>query len=175
MTSVPVLVCGNELRGDDGAAFAATSNLPEPAAALAEVSEVQQLEADLLLDAGIEPCVVVDTAVGIAPGAVVVYPLASVAMRRFGRAPDSSHRVPLSRAVALAETVLGRPMRGLFVGIGGERFESGSPLSDSVAAAIPGARLAVAAAVERVAELRGLTPPARLDARDASMPAAAGD
>lgn len=173
MTGVPVLVCGNELRGDDGAAFAATTNLPQPAAALAAVSDVQQLEADLLLDPGIEPCVVVDTAIGVAPGAVVVYPLASVAMRRFGHAPDSSHQVPLSRAVALAETVLGRPMRGLFVGIGGERFEAGSPLSESVASAIPGARLAVAAAVERVAELRGITPPAHLQTGDAGMPAPA--
>lgn len=175
MTSVPVLVCGNALRGDDGAAFAATTNLPEPAAALAAVSDVQQLEADLLLDPGIEPCVVVDTAIGIAPGAVAVYPLASVAMRRFSHAPDSSHRVPLSRAVALAEAVLGRPMRGLFVAIGGEQFEAGSPLSDSVASAIPGARLAVAAAVERVAELRGLAPPARFETRDVGAPAAARD
>ena len=132
------------------------------------MSDVHQLEADLLLDAGIEPCVVVDTAIGIAPGAVVVYPLASVATGASAtrRTPRTGCRCP--GAVALAEAVLGRPMRGLFVGIGGERFEAGSPLSDSVASAIPGARLAVAAAVERVAELRGLTPPSHSRPRDAA-------
>ena len=73
----------------------------------------------------------------LAAGLVVVH---------IGGVPVLGEENPKENSDRSAKTFTGTLKSG-FVGIGGERFEAGSPLSDSVASAIPGARLAVAAAI----------------------------
>ena len=154
MTGVPVLVCGNELRGDDAVGLAIASSLPEPARSRAAVSAIGQLDADRLVEPGVEPCVVVDAVLGIPSGSVLVLPLASLATSPERGAATSSHGLSIGKAVALAGAVAGRPVDGVFVGVGVERFDADATLSPAVAAGIPAARLAVASAVERIARLR---------------------
>lgn len=151
MTRVPVLVCGTSLRGDDGAGLAAVRELDGATGRLADVRPVGQLEADLLLEPGVEPCVVVDTVVGVAPGELVDLPLSELAGTGIGRLPHSSHSLGIGRAVSLAQTLLGRPLRGSFVGIGGVDFRPQASLSPAVAEAIPSLSAAVAGAVNRLA------------------------
>jgi hydrogenase maturation protease len=155
MTRVPVLVCGTSFRGDDGAGLVAVRELDRTIRRLADVRPVGQLEADLLLEPGTEPCVVVDTVVGVAPGELVDLPLSELAGIGIGSLPHSSHSLGIGRAVSLAQTVLGRPLRGSFVGIGGVDFRPRAPLSPSVAEAIPSLRAAVAGAVGRLASGEG--------------------
>ncbi len=151
MTRVPLLVCGTPLRGDDGAGLAAMEGLPAPTSALVDLRVVGQLEADLLLEPGMEPCVVVDTVVGVPPGSLVSLSLADVAEVGIARMPHSSHSLGIGRAVRLAETVLGRPISGRFVGIGGVEFRAEAPLSEAVRDALPALRAAVAEAVAGLA------------------------
>lgn len=151
MTRIPVLVCGTPLRGDDGAALEAVRNLPAAAGRVADVRVVGQLEADLLVEPGIEPCVVVDTVVGVPPGSLVSLPLAAVAEVGIGALPHSSHSLGIGRAVSLAQAVLGRSLEGTFVGIGGADFRADAGLSEPVMAALPAFRSAVADAVAGLA------------------------
>lgn len=135
---VPLLVCGEPARGDDAVAFAAVAALPEAVRARVEIVPCGQLEVDHLLDvpAGV-PCIVVDAAVGVAPGEVVALSLADVAARRGGGAPRSSHALPPDLAIRLATTLRGAPPEGVFVGIGGVAFELGADLSPAVRAGLP--------------------------------------
>ncbi len=151
MTRVPLLVCGTPLRGDDGAALAAVERLSGSTIDLADLHFVGQLEADLLLAPGMEPCVVVDTVVGVPPGSVVSLALDAVADVGIARIPHSSHSLGIGRAVRLAETVLGRPFRGWFVGIGGADFRVDAQLSDAVREALPALSAAVSVAVAEMA------------------------
>jgi hydrogenase maturation protease len=141
-----VLVCGEPERGDDAAAFAAVAALPADILARVDVVHCGQLEVDHLLDVPDgAPCIVVDAAIGVAPGEVVVIPLPDVAARAGGAAPRSSHTLPPDQAISLAAALRGRPPDGVFVGIGGRSFGLGAGLSPEVEAAMP--RL-----VERLAE-----------------------
>jgi hydrogenase maturation protease len=151
MMRIPVLVCGTPLRGDDGAALEAVRRLPAGTRRAADLRIVGQLEADLLVAPGIEPCVVVDTVVGVPPGSLVHLPLAAVAESGIGAMPHSSHSLGIGRAVRLAQTILGRPLSGTFVGIGGADFRTDVGLSDPVRAALPALRAAVADAVAGLA------------------------
>jgi hydrogenase maturation protease len=147
VTRVPVLVCGTPLRGDDGAALAAVRDLPPTVSRCVDLRIVGQLEADLLLEPGVEPCVVVDTVVGVPAGSLVSLSLAEVAEVGIGQVPHSSHSAGPGRAVRLAAAVLGRPLAGRFVGIGGVEFRAQADLSGPVRDALPGLRAAVADAV----------------------------
>jgi hydrogenase maturation protease len=151
VTRVPVLVCGTPLRGDDGAALVAMRALPGVVSRAVEIRVVGQLEADLLLEPGIDPCVVVDTVVGVPPGSLVSLSLSEVARVGISQVPHSSHSLGVGRAVRLAETVLGRPLTGQFVGIGGVEFRADADLSEPVRTALPALRLAVADAVTALA------------------------
>ena len=141
-----VLVCGEPARGDDGVAFAAVAALPASVRDRVDIVVCGQLAADHLLDIpeGM-PCIVLDAAVGVAPGEVVTMSLADVAARRGGGAPRSSHTLPPDQAISLATTLRGAPLPGVFVGIGGRSFGLGAELSPEVASGLP--RL-----VERLAE-----------------------
>ena len=155
MNRVRLFVCGTPLRGDDGAGIAAVEALPEPAGSITDLRVVDQLEADLLVEPGMGPCVVVDTVVGIAAGAMVALPLADLAGVGIGAVPHSSHSLGIGRTVRLAQAVLGKPLAGRFVGIGGVDFRPGAPLSAAVHDALPALRGAVAAAVAELAALDG--------------------
>jgi hydrogenase maturation protease len=152
MTRIPVLVCGTPLRGDDGAALAAVRELPEVVSRATDLRIVGQLDADLLLEPGIEPCVVVDTVVGVPPGSLVRLSLTEVAEVGVGQLPHSSHSLGVGRAIRLAETVLGRPLSGRFVGIGGVEFHADADLSEPVRDGLPALRDAVADAVAALAD-----------------------
>jgi hydrogenase maturation protease len=149
---IPLLVCGEPARGDDAVALAAVAALPAIARDRVEVVPCGQLEVDHLLDvpAGM-PCIVVDAAVGVAPGEVVVLSLADVGARRDGGAPRSSHTLRPDQAIALAATLRGAPPAGVFVGIGGADFTLGADLSPAVRAGLPRLIERLAAEIERLA------------------------
>lgn len=148
--AVRVLVCGEPLRGDDGAAIQAIQGLGPDTSALAEVVEVGQLSAEALLDVpeGMA-VVVVDAAVGVEPGTTVTLPLEDVGGG--GAMPASSHALPPDQAIGLAAEMRGAPLRGSFVGIGGAEFGFGERLSPAVEAGLPAFASALAAEVRRLA------------------------
>ena len=132
-----VLVCGERMRGDDGAAPMAVELLPADVRALAEIAEVGQLSLEALLDVPDGMAViVVDAAVGVEPGFVVTLPLEVVAARGGAAAPASSHSLPPDQVLALAAELRGSLPRGVFVGIGGAGFGIGEGLSGPVAAGL---------------------------------------
>ena len=152
---VLVLVCGERLRGDDAVALVAADALPANARALAELVEVGQLSVEILLDVaeGVA-LIVVDAAIGVAPGQVVTLPLAEIAATAGatdGATPASSHSLPPDQVVALAGELRGSPLRGSFVGIGGAEFGFGEGLSPAVAAGLPAFIAALAAEIRRPA------------------------
>jgi hydrogenase maturation protease len=156
---VPVFVCGDPTRGDDGAALAAVELLGPEIRGRIDLVPVGQLDVVALLDlpAG-RACVVVDAVAGIEPGQVWVQSLAALVgrarrLRSAGLAvePRSSHELPLEQALALATALRDRPPAGVFVGIGGARWEAGAPLSDAVAAGLPAFAAAIEAAIGEAA------------------------
>jgi hydrogenase maturation protease len=154
--SVRLLVCGNADRGDDGAALSAVATLlPALPAALLERLEVRRcghLRVEDLVDvpAG-EVALVVDAAVGIAPGHVVTLPIRRIAGDGAAPAPRSSHELPVDQVLGLAEVLRpGGLPDGSFVGIGGRRFGYGRPLSRSVRINMPAFQAAIAAELSRL-------------------------
>ncbi|MFI5261772.1 MAG: hydrogenase maturation protease [Candidatus Limnocylindrales bacterium] len=132
---LPVLVCGDPRRCDDGVALRAAAGLPRAARALADVRPVGQLDPQALLDAA-RPCIVVDAVVGVPAGTLVDMALGEVAQVG-APAPHSSHALPAAMVVGLAEA-MGADLDGsrlIGVGIGDVRF--GTELSPPVAAALP--------------------------------------
>ena len=129
---VRLLVCGNGDRGDDGAPLEAVagllSGLPRHLLADLEVRRCEQLELEDLIELPSEmACVVVDTAVGLVPGAVVTIALTEVPGRdaATGPAARSSHILPIGQVVAMAEVMRGRALEGSLVAIGGASFGFG--------------------------------------------------
>ena len=161
---VRVLVCGERLRGDDAAAILASKALPADALSLAQLVEAGQLSVEALLDIpeGVA-LIVADAAIGVAAGEVVTLPLAVVSAGTAPRgaaatpapaaspAPASSHSLPPDQVLALAEELRGSPLRGSFVGMGGEEFGLGEELSPAVAAGLPTFVAALAAEIRRLA------------------------
>jgi hydrogenase maturation protease len=149
--SVRVLVCGERLRGDDGAAIRAVEMLSAETRALACVFEAGHLSVEALLDVpeGVA-VVVVDAAVGIAPGAVITLPLEEVT-RPGGAVPASSHSLPPDQVLALAAELRGSVPRGSFVGIGGAEFAFGEELSAAVQSGLDAFAGALADEIRRLA------------------------
>ena len=150
---VHVLICGERIRRDDGAAVLAAGLLPPDVLALARISEVGQLFVEALLEVPPgEAVIVADAAVGIPAGLVVTVSLAAVARSAgSGATPASSHAIPPHQVLALAEEMAGAPLRGTFVGIGAAELGFGEELSDPVAAALPRFAAAIAAEIRRLA------------------------
>lgn len=154
--SVRLLVCGNADRGDDGAALSAIATLlPALPTAMLERLEVRRcghVRAEDLLDvrAG-EICILVDAAMGIAPGHVVTMPLGTVTGDMSTPTPRSSHELPIDGVLeeARARRPGGLP-DGSFIGIGGRRFGYGRPLSRSVRLNIHAFQAAIAEELSRV-------------------------
>ena len=126
---------GNALRGDDGAGLEIARRLQgEPGF---EVLLHEGEGWDLLqLWAGAGAVVLVDTVrSGAAPGTVVRFeagsqPLPGPIWRRAG------HAVGVAEAIELARSLGRLPARLVVFGVEGERFETGSPVSPAVRAAI---------------------------------------
>ena len=131
--TIRVLVCGSADRGDDGAALCAVAHiLPRLDPALRQRVEVRRCEqldaADLIDVADGEACLVLDTVVGVEAGTVVRIPLDELT-RLEDAAPRSSHALPISQVLRIAEAVRGQLPRGLLVGIGGKWFGFGETRS----------------------------------------------
>ena len=152
---VPLFVCGEPARGDDAAGFAAVELFPAELRERVDIVPVGQLDILFLMDLPADtPCVVVDAIAGLRPGEVWVRPLAALvdrarALDAAGRAvePRSSHELPLEQVLGLAAALRDAPPAGTFVGIGGDRFDVGTPLSRPVADALPAFSAAIGAAV----------------------------
>jgi len=154
--SIRLLVCGSADRGDDGAALAAVAGLlptlPRSVLDRVEVRRCTQLSVEDLVD--LPPgmvAVVVDAAVGIAPGQVIVLSLERVAGQRAGPAPHSSHALPPDVTIRLAADLRGAVPEGSFVGIGGRSFAFGRPLSRPVRSGLAAFRGALGAELTRLA------------------------
>ena len=131
--TIRVLVCGSADRGDDGAALCAVAHvLPRLEPELRQRVEVRrcpQLDAADLIDvADGEACLVLDTVVGVEPGSVVRIPLDELTQLE-GAAPRSSHALPISEVLGIAEAIRGQLPRGSLVGIGGKWFGFGETRS----------------------------------------------
>ncbi len=148
---VRVFVCGESARGDDAAALLAVERLPEDARTLGEIEVCGQLDVQQLVDLPPEArCLVVDAAVGVPAGRVVVVPLAQVA-RRSGPGPHSSHSIPPDEVLSIAEIVRGSLPEGSFVGLGARSFGLGEGVSPEVDAALDDFAGAVADEIRRLA------------------------
>ena len=126
------------------------SGLPRHLLADLEVRRSEQLELEDLIELpGEMACVVVDTAVGLVPGAVVTIALTEVPGHdaATGPAARSSHILPIGQVIAIAELMRGCPLDGSLVAIGGEAFGFGPGLGRQVLAALPAFRAAIEAAL----------------------------
>ncbi len=152
-----LLVCGSIERGDDGAAITAVAGLlpllPADLAAVLEVRACEQVQVEDLLDLPrTMECVIVDTVVGIPPGSVMTMALADLPVHAGIEGPSarSSHILPIGQIVAIAAILRDGPMRGLFVGLGGDTFELGHALGGPVLDALPAFQHAIADALIEV-------------------------
>jgi hydrogenase maturation protease len=135
MSHATVFVCGDRHRRDDGAAFVAADLLSHVLPEDVILRRVGQLGPDdLVAAAAAGRCLVIDAVRGISPGTVVSMPL--VELETGGPASASSHALPLSTVIALADALGADVARGTFVGIGGEEFELGEGLTPRVEAGL---------------------------------------
>jgi hydrogenase maturation protease len=138
-----VLVLGDAMRGDDGAALLAAEHL-ERRTTLHNIRRVGMLGPEDLVEALANgPCLVLDAVRGIEPGEVVELPLERVASAG-GPQPASSHALPAGTIIGLAEALGARLQAGTFLGIGGERFELGDAISPAVRRGLAGYERAIA-------------------------------
>lgn len=130
-----VLVCGNADRCDDGAALWAISHLLPNLAFLQAsgfaVTECGQLDVDDLVGAP-GPVLIVDTAVGVAPGATVTLDFEQLLAHPKEIAPHSSHALPIDQVIGISRSLRDEPIDGLFVGIGAADLGFGRHLSTPV-------------------------------------------
>jgi hydrogenase maturation protease len=155
--TVWLLVCGERMREDDGAAEAAVELLPDDVRDLVRIEIVGLMSVEALLDVPEgSRLVVADAASGIEPGRVVTLPLAAVA--RDGAVPATTHVMPPDQVIALATELGGTAPRGVFVGIGGAEFGFGDELSPVVRAALPEYVAALSEAIRVLAADAGETP-----------------
>ena len=152
-TPVRLLVCGNSDRADDGAAIRAVGSLVAGnryrlGRDLA-VERCGQLEVQLLLFVPTgQAVIIVDAAVGVRPGRVVTASLEELMDHPRGPAPHSSHSLPINQLLGVANVLSDKPLRGLFVGIGGADFGFGEHLSSAVSRGLPRFVAAIDGAVE---------------------------
>jgi hydrogenase maturation protease len=154
---VRLIVCGEPERGDDAAGPRAVEGLPAGVLRLVEQHRTTALDVDTLLGVpeGVA-CVLVDAAVGIEPGRVVVMPLERLLVRAHdGAIPRSSHELPVEQVIGLAAILRGELPAGSFVGLGAAACGLGAPLSPSVEAALPEFRAAIATEIRRLATGHG--------------------
>ena len=153
--TVRLLVCGSADRGDDGAAlFAIVHVLPGLELEVRQRLEIRRCEQldpiDLIDVPDGEACIVLDTVVGIEPGAVVEIPLTELAANR-AVSPRSSHALPIDQVLGIVEAVRGGLPRGTFVGIGGKWFGFGEVRSRALRAGMAEFERVTAAAIRSLA------------------------
>lgn len=154
--TVRVLVCGSADRGDDGAALNAVAHvLPRLEPDLrqrVEIRRCQQLDAADLIDvADGEACLVLDTVIGVEPGAIVEVALDELT-RMEACAPRSSHALPIVQVLGIAQAVRGGLPRGRLVGIGGKWFGYGQTKSRALRGGMDAFERAVETAIHDLAQ-----------------------
>lgn len=133
---VTVLVCGETLRGDDAVAEALVRALPDSTRRLGEVCHVGGLMPDDLMAAG-SPVIVVDAVRGLPAGTVVDLPLDALPeLAASGISPASTHALPLTTVLGIVERLTGSVPEGRFIGVAGDDFGLGDPLSEDVREAV---------------------------------------
>lgn len=146
--SVTVLVCGSADRGDDAAALLAVELLPPATRRRAAIEYVGQLGVEALLERPPGSAViVVDAAVGLAPGRVVRMSFADLRSGARSPVPRSSHELPIPEVVGIAELIAG-PLRGGLVVMGGLDFALGATPSPAVRGGLDRFAREIGAAVE---------------------------
>jgi hydrogenase maturation protease len=158
---VRLLVCGNRDRADDGAALRAVGSLVARhryrVGRDLVVERCGQLDVQHLLDVPTgQAVVIVDAAVGVAPGEVVTTSLEELIDHPQGPAPHSSHSLPINQLLGVANVLSDTPLRGLFVGIGGDDFGFGERLSSAVSRGLPGFVAAIDGAVEALLDVHAV-------------------
>ncbi|MFO0556635.1 MAG: hydrogenase maturation protease [Polyangiales bacterium] len=149
---VKVLALGSAFNGDDAAGLEAARVLN------AEGAQVEALgrPGPSLIDwfeVG-HSVVILDAVRGLEPGSIVEIPLESLSQSAVARAANSTHGMGVAEAFELA-TALGYELpKGVFVGIGGERFTQGAPMSERTSAAMPAFVERARAAIKRLEEER---------------------
>lgn len=124
-----ILACGEAARGDDAVAIAAVDRLALDDLREAGVRRINQLlPDDIVLALADGPCLIVDAVRGIEAGRVVELGLRTVAATGAPQ-PASSHALPISVVIGLAEALGADIDNGVFVGIGGRSFTLGRRLS----------------------------------------------
>jgi hydrogenase maturation protease len=156
-TRVRLIVCGEPERGDDAAGPRAVDGLPVDVLRQVEQHRAAALDIDALL--GIPEgvaCVLVDAAVGIEPGQVIVMPLERLLPQADrGALPRSSHDLPVEQVIGLAAILRGALPAGSFVGLGAAASGLGASVSPAVEAALPAFRSAIAREIRRLATGHG--------------------
>ena len=153
---VRVLVCGNEDRCDDGAAAWAVGHLV-PGTGMDDLPGIDlvhcgQLDVEDLSDGGHgAPVLIVDTAVGVAPGRVVTLDFDALLAHPRQIAPHSSHALPIDQVIGIARAISEAPVDGLFVGIGASDLGFGRKLSRPVREAMGQFVVAIETALMRLA------------------------
>jgi hydrogenase maturation protease len=152
--SSTVIVLGDPMRGDDGAALLAAQRLEADAPPECRIWRIGQLDADDLVAALVEgPCLVLDAVRGIAPGEVVEIPLDRIAGGR-GPLPASSHALPPAAIIRLAGALGADLTAGTFIGIGGARFGFGDQITPAVRRALAGYTRAIVTRLETIGGAR---------------------
>jgi hydrogenase maturation protease len=154
-TKVTVLVCGSPDRGDDAAAMQAVELLRPETRRRADVRIVGQLGVEQLVDRRSDGAViVVDAALGLAPGRVARLSFAELRSGVRSPVPRSSHELPIPEVVGIAE-LIGGPLVGGLVVIGGLDFSLGAGLSPQVREGLAEFAHQIAHAIEDVPFPRG--------------------
>jgi len=140
--SLRILVCGDADRGDNGAPLIAISrllpSLPRSVLDQVEVRRREQLVVEDLEDLSPgEACLIVDTATGLDPGAIVTISLEDLAGDPRRPIPRSAHLARIDEGIRMVSEHRGAIPPGSFVGIGGRSFGFGVPLSIPVRTALP--------------------------------------
>lgn len=150
--SVTVLVCGSADRGDDAAAVLAVELLRPATRRRAVIEYVGQLGVEALLERPPGSAViVVDAAVGLAPGRVVRMSFADLRSGARSPVPRSSHELPIPEVVGIAELIAG-PLAGGLVVIGGLDFSLGAKPSPGVRASLDHFAREIEAAIDEAVE-----------------------
>lgn len=145
---------GNELRGDDGGGIEVARRIRaagEPAGV--EVRELPGESLELLdVWRGRETVVIVDAArSGAPPGTIRRFDVSREPLPARARNAASSHALALDQAIELARALGRLPQVVVVYTVEGCAFETGSDLSDELAAAIPAL---VASVTRELCELR---------------------
>jgi hydrogenase maturation protease len=132
--TVKVLALGSAFNGDDSAALEAARALS------AEGAQVEALgrPGPSLIDwfeVG-HSLVILDAVRGVEPGSIIEIPLESLAESAVARAANSTHAMGVAEAFELAKALGYALPKGVFVGIGGERFTQGAAMSERTSAAM---------------------------------------